>query len=115
MSANQNEKLNPITKSIINAQLSRRGVLAGVGAIGASVALASCGTGAGDTAVKTVEDVSDTEKIVRWASWPYYLDFDEASKNTQLLKHLPQRLGLLQHIKKISTITTLSTAKYKDS
>ena len=32
MSANQNEKLNPVTKSIINAQLSRRGVLAGVGA-----------------------------------------------------------------------------------
>ena len=86
MSANQNEKLNPVTKSIINAQLSRRGVLAGVGAIGASVALASCGTGSSDTAAKTIEDVSDTEKIVRWASWPYYLDFDEDSKKYPTLE-----------------------------
>jgi spermidine/putrescine transport system substrate-binding protein len=94
MSANQNEKLNPVTKSIINAQLSRRGVLAGVGAIGASVALASCGTGSSDTAAKTIEDVSDTEKIVRWASWPYYLDFDEDSKKYPTLEAFAAKTGI---------------------
>ena len=94
MSTNQNEKLNPVTKSIINAQLSRRGVLAGVGAIGASVALASCGTGSGDTATKTIEDVSDTEKIVRWASWPYYLDFDEDSKKYPTLEAFAAKTGI---------------------
>jgi len=60
-------------------RLSRRSFLLGAaGVAGTSALLAACGTGgnpspSGSGAV----DVSDKEKIVNWANWTLYLDYDE--------------------------------------
>ena len=72
--------ISPETRALIRAQLSRRSLFAGAGAIAGASALAACGTGSTDSATNSVVDVSDTEKIVRWANWPLYLDFDEDKK-----------------------------------
>jgi len=71
--------ISPEARAIIRAQVSRRSVLAGVGAVSAAGLLAACGTGSSTDAAAIV-DVSDTEKIVRWANWPLYLDFNEDTK-----------------------------------
>ena len=63
--------LSPEARSIINARVSRRAVLAGIGGVGAAGALAACGSG-GDSAASC--------ELVRWGNLPLYLDFDEDSK-----------------------------------
>jgi spermidine/putrescine transport system substrate-binding protein len=55
--------------------------------------LAACGTG-GSTSAEGVVDVSDTEKIVRWANWPLYLDFNEDSKEYPTLKAFEAATGI---------------------
>ena len=85
--------LSPEARAIIRAQVSRRSVLAGVGAVSAAGLLAACGTGS-STGAKVAVDVSDTEKIVRWASWPFYLDFDEDTKVYPTLAAFEKQSGL---------------------
>ena len=85
--------LSPEARAIIRAQVSRRSVLAGVGAVSAAGLLAACGTGS-STAAKVAVDVSDTEKIVRWANWTYYLDFDEASSTNPSLLQFEKESGI---------------------
>ena len=63
--------LSPEARSIINARVSRRAVLAGIGGVGAAGALAACGSGEGSSA---------SGDAIRWGNWPLYLDFDEANK-----------------------------------
>jgi len=38
--------------------------------------------------------VSDTEKVVRWANWPLYLDFDEDKKVYPSLKAFEEKFGI---------------------
>jgi spermidine/putrescine transport system substrate-binding protein len=54
-------------KKLISKSLTRRNVLAGVGAAGAAATLAACGGGAGGAA---------DANTVRWANWTLYLDYD---------------------------------------
>jgi spermidine/putrescine transport system substrate-binding protein len=85
-------------REIVRAQLSRRSVLRGAGGVGVAAALAACGTGdTGTTADKpaaTVKDKSATEKIVRWANWPAYLDYDEKTKKYPTLEKFQQQTGI---------------------
>ena len=85
--------LSPEARAIIRAQVSRRSVLAGVGAVSAAGLLAACGTGS-STGAKVAVDVSDTEKIVRWANWPLYLDFNEDTKVYPTLAAFEKQSGL---------------------
>jgi spermidine/putrescine transport system substrate-binding protein len=85
--------LSPEARAIIRAQVSRRSVLAGVGAVSAAGLLAACGTGS-STGTTAVVDVSDTEKIVRWANWPLYLDFNEDTKVYPTLAAFEKQSGL---------------------
>lgn len=73
MDANKERSLpkDPATRSLIRAQMSRRGFLAATGGVAGVALLASCGTGE-ESATKTFpEDVGGT---VRWANWTAYLD-----------------------------------------
>ncbi len=73
MDANKERSLpkDPATRSLIRAQMSRRGFLAATGGVAGVALLASCGTGE-EAATKTFpEDVGGT---VRWANWTAYLD-----------------------------------------
>ena len=87
------QALSPETRAIIRAQMSRRSLLVGAGAIAGATTLAACGTGSTETSTNVV-DVSDTEKIVRWANWPLYLDFDEDKKVYPTLKAFEDKFGI---------------------
>ncbi|MFO0196377.1 MAG: spermidine/putrescine ABC transporter substrate-binding protein, partial [Clavibacter sp.] len=65
------EKLSPEARSIIRAQVTRRSLLVGAGAIGAATFLASCSSDSETGAVTSPEDVGGT---VRWGNWTGYLD-----------------------------------------
>ncbi|MEJ6607862.1 MAG: spermidine/putrescine ABC transporter substrate-binding protein [Candidatus Planktophila sp.] len=77
--------LSPEARSIINARVSRRAVLAGIGGVGAAGALAACGS-SGDTAV--------TENLVRWGNWPLYLDYDEDAQTYPTLDKFIDATGI---------------------
>jgi spermidine/putrescine transport system substrate-binding protein len=76
---------DPLIRSLVQrargSQLTRRGALGLAGAGAMSLALAACSTGASP---KAAPDVSSRDKTVRWASWPLYLDVDEAKKHPTL-------------------------------
>ena len=74
MTENVNRSLpsDPTTRSLIRAQMSRRGFLAATGGVAGVALLASCGSDTEEGATTTFpEDVGGT---VRWANWTAYLD-----------------------------------------
>jgi spermidine/putrescine transport system substrate-binding protein len=90
----ETHSLSPEARAIIRAQMTRRSLLVGAGAIAGATTLAACGTGSSDTATEGVVDVSDTEKIVRWANWPLYLDYNEDTKEYPTLKAFESATGI---------------------
>ena len=90
-----NDSLAPETRALIRAQLSRRTLLAGAGAIVGASALAACGTGSSSKTSAGVVDVSDKEKIVRWANWPLYLDYDSKTKKYPSLVSFEAKTGIV--------------------
>lgn len=89
---------DPMFRDLVRAQLSRRSVLRGAGGAGVAAALAACGTGdttsTTDKPAAAVKDKSATEKIVRWANWPAYLDFDTKTKKYPTLETFQERTGI---------------------
>jgi spermidine/putrescine transport system substrate-binding protein len=90
---------DPRFQQLVRAQLSRRTLLRGAGGLGAAAALAACGTGGSEDASKdkpevTVKDKSDTDKTVRWANWPAYLDFDEENSTYPTLEKFQEQTGI---------------------
>jgi len=77
--------LSPEAKSILGAMVSRRGVLAGAGGIGAAGLLAACGGGS---------DSADSANSVRWGNWPLYLDYDEDTKKYPTLEKFQEQTGV---------------------
>ncbi|MEO7005690.1 MAG: spermidine/putrescine ABC transporter substrate-binding protein [Terrimesophilobacter sp.] len=75
---------DPMIRQLIQraqrAQFSRRAVLQGAGISAVTLALAACSTGGAASKLKPATDKSATDKIVRWANWPLYLDVDDAGK-----------------------------------
>ena len=77
--------LSPEAKSILGAMVSRRGVLAGAGGLGAAGLLAACGGGS---------DSADSANSVRWGNWPLYLDYDEETKKYPTLDKFKEQTGI---------------------
>ncbi|HWS59244.1 MAG TPA: extracellular solute-binding protein, partial [Actinotalea sp.] len=90
---------DPMIRALVRAQrdVSRRSVLAGcAGLAGVGALLAACGTG-GTTSPSTsgpVVDLSDTEKVVNWANWTLYLDYDETSQTYPTLDRFAEQTGI---------------------
>jgi len=76
--------LSPEAKSILGAMVSRRGVLAGAGGLGAAGLLAACGG----------SDSGDSANSVRWGNWPLYLDYDEETKKYPTLEKFKEQSGI---------------------
>ena len=72
-------------KKLISKSLTRRNVLAGVGAAGAAATLAACGGGSGGAA---------DANTVRWANWTLYLDYDSEKKTYPTLDAFEAQTGL---------------------
>ena len=86
-------------RQLVRAQLSRRSVLRGAGGVGVAAALAACGTGSTgqrpqQAGSRPCKDKSATDKIVRWANWPAYLDYDEKTKKYPTLEKFQQQTGI---------------------
>ena len=76
--------LSPEAKSVLGAMVSRRGVLAGAGGLGAAGLLAACGG----------SDSGDSANSVRWGNWPLYLDYDEETKKYPTLEKFKEQTGI---------------------
>jgi len=84
-------------QALVRAQLSRRGLLRGASGLGVAAALTACGTGETGPAAKPdvkVKDRSDADKVVRWANWPAYLDFDEETNTYPTLEKFQEQTGI---------------------
>lgn len=96
--------LDPTTRAIVAAQISRRALLGGAGAAGMAALLAACGAsgppsgGSGaqqqDNKPKPAQDRSDAEKVVNWANWTLYLDYDEDKKQYPTLEAFQKQTGI---------------------
>jgi spermidine/putrescine transport system substrate-binding protein len=95
------ERLDPAARAFVAAQISRRTLLRGAGGAGLAALLAACGaqgpsTG-GDQAAdkpKAAADRSDTDKVVHWANWTLYLDYDEETKKYPTLEEFQKQAGI---------------------
>ena len=80
--------LSPEARAIINSQVTRRGLIAGTGAVGAAGLLAACGSGGSDSAG------GGDASTVRWGNWPLYLDYDEKTKKYPTLEAFSAESGI---------------------
>ena len=90
---------DPMLRSIVNAQLSRRRMLMGAGGLTVASMLAACGTGGSsggqaEAAATAAADLSEAEKTVSWANWTLYLDYDEATGTYPSLEAFSQATGI---------------------
>jgi len=74
------------------AQITRRAVIGGAGAISVAALLAACSPGGGKKTLAAAKDVSDTEKTLIWDNWPYYMDGEDGSFPT--LKAFEKQTGI---------------------
>jgi spermidine/putrescine transport system substrate-binding protein len=80
---------DPIIRRLVmqarGAQVSRRAMLGGTTAAATALALAACAPsgGASDKPTAAADD-SDSEKTLKWANWPAYLDEDDAGAHPTL-------------------------------
>ncbi|MBT9254395.1 spermidine/putrescine ABC transporter substrate-binding protein [Phycicoccus sp. MAQZ13P-2] len=86
-----------LVRAARSAQLSRRSLL-GTAALGGAASLAACAPptppSGGAAAVQLPEDVSATDKVVRWANWTAYLDYDEDTKQYPTLEAFIKETGI---------------------
>lgn len=94
---------DPTVRALIRmargSALRRRAFLGGLAGAAASTALAACAPPKPPAAgalsdLKLPEDVSDTERIVKWANWTAYLDMDDAGKSYPTLDAFSKRTGI---------------------
>jgi spermidine/putrescine transport system substrate-binding protein len=83
------ENLSPEARAIINSQVTRRGLIAGTGAVGAAGLLAACGSGGSDNASGGAE-----ANTIRWGNWPLYLDYDKKTKTYPTLEAFSAESGI---------------------
>lgn len=87
----KNDPLSPEIRDLVRAQLSRRGVIAGVGGLGAVGLLAACGTKASTGGSPSSTTTGGT---VRWANWTLYLDYDSKTKKYPTLETFQKDSGI---------------------
>jgi len=95
--------LSPQARAVLRVMqaqraLSRRQLLSGAGAFGLGAVLAACGTSS-PSASKDVRptpavDSSDTDKVVNWANWTLYLDYDNKTKSYPTLDAFSKQTGI---------------------
>ncbi|GAA2160013.1 spermidine/putrescine ABC transporter substrate-binding protein [Pedococcus bigeumensis] len=98
---------DPVARGLIRAarasasgrSVTRRSLLGATLLGGAASALAGCAppappAGGGTAKLKLPTDVSDTDKVVRWANWTAYLDYDEDTKKYPTLEAFIKKTGI---------------------
>ena len=93
---------DPMVRALISAArrsaLSRRSLLTAATLGGAGAALSACAPplppAADAKAIKLPKDVSETDKVVRWANWTAYLDMDDDGKTYPTLDAFTKKTGI---------------------
>ncbi|WP_460461630.1 ABC transporter substrate-binding protein [Arthrobacter pigmenti] len=90
---------DPQLRQLVVAQMSRRRLLAGAGGLTLAGMLAACGTGGtptspGSGSAGAVVDKSAKEKIVNWANWTLYLDYDSEAQTYPSLDAFTKKTGI---------------------
>jgi spermidine/putrescine transport system substrate-binding protein len=93
---------DPTTAGLVRAArasaLSRRSLLGTAALGGLAAALTACAPpeppAGGLAALELPTDLSETEKIVRWANWTAYLDYDEEAKVYPTLEAFQKKYGI---------------------
>ena len=96
------QDLPPHVRALVAAQLSRRSVLRGAGALGtagALGALAACGTqgtasGGASGKPSAAKDDSAGDKTLRWDNWTLYLDLADDGKTHPTLDEFEKKTGI---------------------
>ena len=101
------EAASPEAAAVLGAmssstRMSRRSMLSGAGALGLGAALAACGTsgstaGTGSSAAgkpTAPADRSDSDRVVSWANWTAYLDYDDSVKTYPSLDQFQKQTGI---------------------
>jgi spermidine/putrescine transport system substrate-binding protein len=96
--------IDPRVQALVRATLSRRSVLLGAAGL---AGLAACGTGSstpsgtgggststGPAKPSPAADRSATDKVVNWANWTLYLDYDEDTKKYPTLEAFQKKTGI---------------------
>ncbi|OIH86446.1 polyamine ABC transporter substrate-binding protein [Arthrobacter sp. UCD-GKA] len=85
-----------IARGIAEAQASRRGVLAGAGGLALAGLLAACGTAGSKSSAgpSAAVDLSGEQKLVSWANWTLYLDYDDETKKYPTLERFMKESGI---------------------
>jgi spermidine/putrescine transport system substrate-binding protein len=93
--------IDPRVRALVEARMSRRSVLLGAAGL---ATLAACGTGStspsggasGSGAAKPspAADRSATDKVVNWANWTLYLDYDDKTKKYPTLEAFQKQTGI---------------------
>jgi spermidine/putrescine transport system substrate-binding protein len=85
---------SPLTRGL----LSRRTMLAGIGAAGLATIMSACGTkgtaSKANPSAQAAADKSDTEKVVNWSNWPEYIDVDDKTKTHPTLLAFAKQTGI---------------------
>ena len=93
-----NDQRQRLLRGIGSAQASRRSVLAGSAGLALTGLLSACGTKstgtAASAALSPAKDLSDSEKIVNWANWTLYLDYDDETRKHPTLQRFMKESGL---------------------
>ncbi|HAN70562.1 MAG TPA: polyamine ABC transporter substrate-binding protein [Actinobacteria bacterium] len=81
----------------MRSSVSRRRLLQAAGIGSAAMVVAACGTGgdsgtAGEAA--SAEDLSDTNKMLKWSTWVAYLDIDEETGSRPTLEAFQEQTGI---------------------
>jgi spermidine/putrescine transport system substrate-binding protein len=93
---------DPMTRGLISAArssaLTRRSLFGTAALGGAAAALSACAPppppSGGVSSLVLPEDLSDTDKVVRWANWTAYLDYDEETKKYPTLERFMAETGI---------------------
>ncbi len=80
----EDPRVRALIQHAMNSKITRRTLLAGAGAGAVAAGLAACAP-AGGGALTPAEDTSATDKVVRWANWPLYIDADEETGELPML------------------------------
>jgi spermidine/putrescine transport system substrate-binding protein len=73
----QDPRVQALIKHAMQSKVTRRTLLATAGAGAVAAGLAACAPGA-SAVITPAADASASEKTLRWANWPLYIDVDDA-------------------------------------
>ena len=98
------EPMSPIMRAaLLRGLTTRRSLMTGALGVGATAALAACGSkGTGTTtsasvtptAAAAAQDMSDTEKVINWSNWTQYIDVSDDEKSRPTLDAFTKQTGI---------------------